>query len=249
MNRTIVFCAGCIVGGAITGFAGGWFAHKHMTKKASEQPVGELKSVPKEVIEDTESTVVDDEASSSDDGEDDSRSSLAYEHGSAKVWHQYKNVLETEYSQEEDYDHPVEEDPRPVLGSSYMIQKAVEEEEEDRSDNFDEEHDWVIDHRKPSDMPPYVIPRQEFMDGFQGYEQDDMITYYVDDDVFADKKDDVIENPEMLFGANIRELFGESDEDDEDVVCIRDDYREMEYEITRVHNAYWRLVGGVETED
>jgi hypothetical protein len=77
---------------------------------------------------------------------------------------------------------------------------------------------------------PYIISQDEFLANESGYPQV-TITYYEGDEVLADDRDEVIENPDVNIGMkNLR--FGHRS-DDPNVVYIRNDKLKTEFEACR----------------
>jgi hypothetical protein len=70
------------------------------------------------------------------------------------------------------------------------------------------------------------------------------IAYYEEDTTFADAQEEIIDDPNRLFGANIHLHFGE-ESDDPDIVYVRNENTGVDYEITRVHNSYSIFVMGM----
>jgi hypothetical protein len=69
------------------------------------------------------------------------------------------------------------------------------------------------------------------------------IAYYEDDTTFADAQEEIVDDPNSLFGVNIHLHFGEESEDP-DIVYVRNENNGVDYEITKVHNSYSVLVLG-----
>lgn len=88
-------------------------------------------------------------------------------------------------------------------------------------------------------MKPYVIPPKKF--GDCDYETI-TLTYYQGDDVLADDADEPILDVEDVVGIDSFDHFGEN-EDDPDVVYVRNDAMKVDYEICRNADSYAEVVG------
>lgn len=98
---------------------------------------------------------------------------------------------------------------------------------------------------KKNDGKPYIIEIEEYMSGDSGCSQICM-TYYEEDDVLVDELDHVIEDYERTIGDdNLK--FGRGSKDN-NVVYIRNDDREEEYEIVRNKRSFATEVGGAELQ-
>jgi hypothetical protein len=76
----------------------------------------------------------------------------------------------------------------------------------------------------------------------------ELITFYEGDMTFCTDEDEIIDDPNGLFGANIHLHFGEGS-DDPDVVYVRNEKTGTDYEITRNRGKYSVFVLGMPEED
>jgi hypothetical protein len=76
----------------------------------------------------------------------------------------------------------------------------------------------------------------------------ELITFYEGDMTFCTESDEIIDDPNGLFGANIHLHFGEGSEDP-DVVYVRNEKTGTDYEITRNRGKYSVFVLGMPEED
>ena len=100
-------------------------------------------------------------------------------------------------------------------------------------------------HSKNEDeeLVPYVISPDDF--GDNGYDTESF-TYYADD-VLANDYDEIIEDRELLIGNYSLSSFGTYEED---IVHVRNDETQTDYEICRVNEKYSDVVSSPdETED
>lgn len=82
---------------------------------------------------------------------------------------------------------------------------------------------------------PYVITPEEFSNG--GYNVESL-TYYADD-VLTDDWGVVVEDPDELVGEDFASHFGEYEDDS---VFVRNDEKQLDYEILRDLRNYWDTV-------
>lgn len=82
------------------------------------------------------------------------------------------------------------------------------------------------------DEKPYVITPEEFDDSDYATES---LDYYEGDGVLVDAYGDVVEDVADMVGADFASHFGEYEED---TVYVRNDAREMDYEICRDLGSY-----------
>lgn len=97
--------------------------------------------------------------------------------------------------------------------------------------------------RNRTEEAPYVISDEEYFQNDTDYQQVSL-TYYAGDDVLTDDRDDIIEDPDELVGSNNLVRFGDWS-NDPNVVYVRSDTKEMEFEITRSQGKYSEEVAGL----
>lgn len=96
--------------------------------------------------------------------------------------------------------------------------------------------------RNRTDDVPYVISEEEYMQNDTDYTQISL-TFYEGDNVLADDRDDPIPTVDDLVGDNNLLRFGDWS-NDPNVVYVRNDVREQEYEITRSQGKFSDEVAG-----
>lgn len=113
----------------------------------------------------------------------------------------------------------------------------------------DNSSDWVWDQALEEKMRddnkgfPYVICLDEWGEkNHEGYEQS-CWTWYYEDEVLADERDEPVDNADELIGLNNLNRFGHGT-DSRDIVLIRNEALSMEYEISRSHGKYSEEVHG-----
>lgn len=110
--------------------------------------------------------------------------------------------------------------------------------------------DWDQDEEKLNRVPgkPYVITQEEFFQNETSYEQMQM-TYYVGDDVLVDEtSSDIVQNSDAMVGDDNLTKFGHGSKD-KHIVYIRNDEKELEFEIARSTGAYSKEVLGLDEDD
>lgn len=117
---------------------------------------------------------------------------------------------------------------------------------------FDEHHttdvwDYATEVRGRSIESPYVIHIDEFNQREGDYTQS-TLTYYEDDDVLADQRDTVIDDPDELINLANLMKFGHGS-NDPNIVYIRNDRIAMDFEICRSTGSYAKEVHGFEHSD
>jgi hypothetical protein len=150
------------------------------------------------------------------------------------------------YIKKEDAEVPV----APSLKEDVVDLKAAVREAVEEAVVFpDNSSDWVWDQALEEKMRddnkgfPYVICLDEWGEkNHEGYEQS-CWTWYYEDEVLADERDEVVDNADELIGLNNLNRFGHGT-DSRDIVLIRNEALSMEYEISRSHGKYSEEVHG-----
>lgn len=101
---------------------------------------------------------------------------------------------------------------------------------------------------EPIDIPresPYIITSREFDESHPEYDKIYM-SYYRDDDILAedDYIDEMVEDPESIVGPDALTMFG-WDEEEGNVVCVRNENNNTDYYITMIPGKYVELVQGI----
>lgn len=121
----------------------------------------------------------------------------------------------------------------------------IEAEAREMVDNnvFDLDYkDWDYDEELPTRTTevPYILHRDEFWGEEMGYDQS-TLTYYAVDDILVDQEDTPIYNYVSITGP-LRFGHGSGDEN---VVYVRNDKHEAEYEVLRHDSSYAEEILGV----
>jgi hypothetical protein len=107
------------------------------------------------------------------------------------------------------------------------------------------DYDVEIAQRVPN--VPYIIHQHEFhAQEREGFSQS-ALTYYAEDGILTDEDESVIENVDTVVGRANLQKFGHGS-DDIDVVFIRNEVLEIEYEVCRLDRSYEQTVGGLEDD-
>lgn len=112
-----------------------------------------------------------------------------------------------------------------------------------KREDDDDDWDYDVELENRSDKRPYVIHVDEYTSHESDYPQE-TITYYEGDDVLCDEKDVPIYTRERITGPL---LFGHGSQDP-NIVYIRNDKIEMEWEVLRDEGHFVAEVLGAEME-
>lgn len=85
---------------------------------------------------------------------------------------------------------------------------------------------------------PYIITEEKY-DGIDGDFEKESVYFYQDDNIFADDEEEVIVNSENVVGIITEEIFGDCD-----VIHVRNEGTETDYEVIRVKGSYSEMVQG-----
>jgi hypothetical protein len=83
---------------------------------------------------------------------------------------------------------------------------------------------------------PRTISASEMLNQKQWYTKL-TFSYYAEDDILADDQDNLVDDPKDLVGEYFTEFFG-MNEEDPNVIYIRNDDRETDYEIMKIDESY-----------
>lgn len=103
--------------------------------------------------------------------------------------------------------------------------------------------DWKAELMSRTEEAPYVLSQAEYMENESDWVQVSL-TYYEGDEVLADDQDKRIEDPDDVVGLYNLARFGHWS-NDENVVYIRNDVRETEFEVVLNHGKYSQIVQGL----
>jgi hypothetical protein len=132
-------------------------------------------------------------------------------------------------------------DPRPDVSE---IIREITEEQEVKS-VYDPRKDPTQYNRDPN--YPYVISQEEFMQDEENYSKLS-VKYYDKDSSLVDDRDQYIPNTDSIVGESNMELFGVGTESP-DLVYVRNDRLESDFEVERIHANYSIDVLGFEPDE
>jgi len=98
--------------------------------------------------------------------------------------------------------------------------------------------------RNRTEEAPYILTKDEFMENDSEYTQS-TVTYFGGDKVLIDSREDMIEEVDMTVGLGNLERFGHGS-GDPNVLYVRNDRLELEFEILLSRGKYSKEVAGLE---
>lgn len=128
-----------------------------------------------------------------------------------------------------------------------LVEHEVEVKQSIKKNVFDnssseDDLDFEEEMRNRTSDRPYVITKEEFLQGDQDFEQA-TLTYYEGDDVLTDDRDMPIEDTDGTVGNPNLFRFGLWS-DDKNVVYVRNEDKELDFEIVRSTGKYSEEVAG-----
>jgi len=124
-------------------------------------------------------------------------------------------------------------------------QKAVDEVNQRRQELNDSlVWDYEKEVRSRSKNHPYVIHQDEYNENTDEYQQLTW-TYYASDNILADENDEQVSRPELIVGLESLMKFGHGS-DDSNVVFVRNERLELDFEVCRLFKSYVVEVQGLD---
>lgn len=120
------------------------------------------------------------------------------------------------------------------------------EELEGVLDDVEEYEEEIEEYEERFSNEPYVIPVKEFMDEKEEYDKI-TVTYFEGDDTLCDEREKIIPDVEGTVGTDSLTKFGHLS-DDRNVVYVRNDILETDFEVTRDKREYSEVVLGIREE-
>lgn len=117
----------------------------------------------------------------------------------------------------------------------------VERDEEEDYEEYEQKSYASNQYKKEN---PYVISIEEFSEEMDHYDKV-TVYFYEDDEVLADENEEVITDMDGTVGRDNMGFFGEGSNDPE-VVYIRNEKLEIDYEVIRLSKSYSETVLGME---
>lgn len=93
-------------------------------------------------------------------------------------------------------------------------------------------------------LTPTIITIEEFAEGFSSYDQETMY-YYTEDNTLCDCNEEIVDNPKDLVG----DALLAADNEDENVIYVRNGQIAIDYEIIIVRDRYAKVVAGMTDEE
>lgn len=131
--------------------------------------------------------------------------------------------------------------PVPVAPARKMFRTAESEKDKFSGWNFPSEM------AKRSPDHPYIIHQDEYSENESEYSQQSL-TYYHGDDMLVDEHNMVVPNRDQLIGLSSITRFGHGT-DDWNLLYVRNDELEIEFELIRVPFSYEESVQGLNDDD
>lgn len=153
---------------------------------------------------------------------------------------------------EEEYSTPMilaEKYDDVLEGLEYLAhEEKTDEEDDDDIQEIEEESEAIpvgnLFERNKNE--PYVIPVAEFMNDSNSFDKI-TITYFEEDDVLCDEREEVIPNVEGTVGNDALTKFGYMS-DDEKIVYVRNERLKTDFEVLKEEKSYAEVVLGFKEE-
>ena len=231
--NTIVKVALGFVAGAVTGGVGTYFGLRSRFARETQKEINEYREIARQRIRAANEFV--DKMT-----KEEKKSEEAYD----KAANSYDKFVDyTSYYDEErcnlrDELNAVSQAVKDEDFDKHMAEREYpEEDEEDLDEELDnEEKIESLRKAREDQKTPYIIDAAAFHNTQQWYEKI-TLTYFEGNDVLTDDREDPIDNPEELVGTDYKKFFG-IDENEPDIVMIRNDCNGCDYEICRVPASY-----------
>ena len=132
--------------------------------------------------------------------------------------------------------------------SDSKVEAVVENVFEKYASSDDDSWDWDTEMQRRESTDIYIITDEEFLNNESGYEQSSL-SYFVEDDVLCDERDQLVNNVEELVGAENLNRFGHGTKEPH-CVYIRNDRLDIEVEIVQNQGKYSeQVLGFIEHSD
>ena len=137
---------------------------------------------------------------------------------------------------------------QPLRNPTEEQQKALDEAKESL-ERVEDSLVWDYEKEVPkrSKNHPYVVHQDEFNENPDEYQQLTW-TYYANDNVLADENDEQVSRPELIIGLDNLMKFGHGS-DDSNVVFVRNERLEIDFEVCRLFKSYAVEVQGLDDSE
>lgn len=127
-----------------------------------------------------------------------------------------------------------------------IVEETVEAKRNVFTRDAPREWDYNAEILERTPEKPYVIHFDEFTANEEGHDQD-TLTYFAEDDTLVDKRDRIIDDTEYTVGDDNMLRFGHGS-NDPNIVYVRNEKIDMDFEIIRSNGSYSKDVLGIESE-
>ena len=140
--------------------------------------------------------------------------------------------MKTDYTKFKE--NPMSPEELAEIADQYAAEDFLTEEEKAEREHPRDSHEDDI----------YIISEREFLDEHVTDYGKVELTYYMHDESLCDDYEELLPDWRNLIGPNALQSFGHEN-DDPDVVYVRNNRLANDYKITRIHGAYHELVLGI----
>lgn len=241
--NTVVKVAIGFVAGAITGGVGTYFGLRSKFARETQKEINEYREVARQRIRAANEfmdNAIKEEKKSEEDYDKAAKSYDKFVDYTS--FYDGKSAVNTECFNLRSELNAVSQAVKDNDFDEHMAEREYPEEEFDNEEDLDDELDneekvEALRKARENQEVPYPINAAEFHNTQQWYEKI-TLTYFEGNDVLTDDREDPIDNPEELVGTDYKNLFGMIDENEPDIVMIRNDRNGCDYEICRVPASY-----------
>lgn len=132
----------------------------------------------------------------------------------------------------QNYTSPKEKKPKEKVQNIFSNDNTWDEDEEYKNRDYSR---------------PYVISQEEFMENEPDHPQT-TLTYFEKDDTLVDERDDVVDDTDGTIGDDNLLRFGHGSKDN-NIVYIRNEIRDIDFEVVRSKGSFAKEVLGFDEED
>lgn len=248
MNKTYIKYLGLGLGGAAVGFGSGWLISKSVTTK-------KLRAILEKELKDMESYFdrrMTENASKRNLDKPSPKELFEDFHGQeqlAILTEQYQTTDAEIFRELNEGRVPTTEELETMVESADALEelRAISVFDSSEPEDVGDEIDPPFLIRTPD--KPYIIPIGDYMnpeDDFENYDRI-TITYYDEDKVLTDDADKTIPEIDKTVGLANLKKFGK-DSDNPDIVYIRNEKLQTDFEIARVSGSYTQIVLGFDSK-
>ena len=241
--NTVVKVAIGFVAGAVTGGVGTYFGLRSRFARETQKEINEYREVARQRIRAANEFVDKMTKEEKKNEEDYDKAANSYDKFVDYTSYYDGNIRDelntvSQAVNDKSFDEHMAEREHPEEEGYYNPHTEEFNDEEDLNEEFDNEEKVEALRKAREDQKlPYPIEAAEFHNTQQWYEKI-TLTYFEGNDVLTDDREDPIDNPEEFVGTDYKKFFGMIDENEPDIVFIRNDCNGCDYEICRVPASY-----------